>query len=173
MFNLARTPIGGGNGGFTTGQDPRWKVFYAYPYSQDPGYREMLNGLEAEIPVRFIFPDQSPSAVHLLDRIRAQILDSRLAVFDITGWNPNVTLEFGIALGILDQHRRNLWIYLDAAVSPQGVPSDLAGLVQTRYRGFDDLRTRLHQHLSSRFDRPPEMQYGGYRSARASVGRPP
>lgn len=126
----------------------------AYPYSYDDrGYRELLAAQESAFYIRFRFANDTPHAAHIADKVRDLILRSRLSVFDLSGWNPNVALEYGIALGMRLQPSR-IWLLLNTAESSD-VPSDLRGFAQNRYDSIEDLARKLPTWLASRF-RPRE-----------------
>ena len=50
--------------------------------------------------VKFVFADERIQNVHMLEKIRGYIVDSVFGIYDISGWNPNVALELGLALGL-------------------------------------------------------------------------
>jgi hypothetical protein len=78
-------------------------VFVACPYTPVPlvGYREVFRRIEATHPyVKFLFADEKISSDVILDKIVEHTRDSSLCLCHITGWNPNVTMEQGLALGM-------------------------------------------------------------------------
>ena len=76
------------------------QVFVAYSYRlYDPrDYRRAFETVGKAFAVDFIFADEKISSLHILQKIANLIRESQFGVYDITGWNPNVTLELGLAL---------------------------------------------------------------------------
>ena len=79
------------------------KIFVACPYNPEPlpGYREVFRSLERERSyVKFIFSDERIASDMILKKITDDIDQAQLCLCDLTGWNPNVCLEFGVAIGM-------------------------------------------------------------------------
>ena len=78
----------------------RGQVFVAYAYGLYPkdDYRKIYAEIEAEYPVRFIFADEKITNMHIMAKIESYIKGADFSIFDISGWNPNVTLELGFAM---------------------------------------------------------------------------
>src|SRR5215212_6916305 len=78
------------------------QVFVAYSYRLYPtrDYRRVYKNLEKAFGVSFVFADEKISNLHILQKIVNYIRQSRFGIYDISGWNPNVTLELGLALGM-------------------------------------------------------------------------
>lgn len=115
------------------------QVFVAYSYRTYPkaDYRRIFNTLEKEYDVRFIFADEKITNMHIMQKIVSYIRSSDMSLFDISGWNPNVTLELGYAMAT----RKAKW-YI--AVNPKKtrmreVPSDLRGIDRIQYESYDEL----------------------------------
>jgi hypothetical protein len=69
------------------------QIFVAYPYSiPSKDYRRPFTELQESFPVRFTFADEEITNKQILDKIATMVRASRFSLFDITGWNPNVTL---------------------------------------------------------------------------------
>lgn len=100
-----------------------------------------------------VYADDQFQTVHILDKIESLIRSSDLTLFDISGWNPNVTLELGIAWGVEVEviMSFNPSIYQD-----DDAPSDLKGIERIEWDSFDALETRLRavlqQFLAPRVD---------------------
>jgi hypothetical protein len=78
-------------------------VFLAYPYSPPialEDYRAVTKQIEDELPVRLWFFLDELTTNELMRKVWRAILRSNVGVFDISGGNPNVALELGLALGI-------------------------------------------------------------------------
>lgn len=80
------------------------------------------------------------------------IRDSRFNLFDITGWNPNVTLELGIAVG----HRQEYYLLFNPGHDELEVPSDLGGLDRIQYTSYSSLGDGLAKLLLQEFGVPKE-----------------
>jgi hypothetical protein len=137
--------------------DNRAEVFAAYPYRLDAqGYRQTLLSIEAEAHVKFRFVDDDRSAPHIIEKARTLLTRCRAAVFDLSGWNANVSFEFGIAIGFVGMHLNNVYLLLNTTENEEDVPSDLRGLAQLRYASLPDLKSQLSEELRRRFPIPPD-----------------
>ena len=77
-------------------------VAYAYNLYDQRDYRKVYTSLEKAFGVKFIFADEKITNMHILQKIISYIRGSDFSLFDISSWNPNVTLELGIALATSD-----------------------------------------------------------------------
>lgn len=115
------------------------RVFVAHPFSQiKEGYREALARAAQGTDIDLNYADSRIENKHILEKIRTQMADADLCLFDLTDSNPNVTLEFGIAMEA--EHPSIL------AVPEAGGPAviaDLAGWDSIRYASYDDLGNQL------------------------------
>jgi hypothetical protein len=118
------------------------QVFVAYSYKLYPkeDYRRVYKDLEKKFDVTFIFADEKITNMHIMKKIESYMRASDFSIFDISGWNPNVTLELGFAMAAGDN-----W---DIAIDPQRtevneVPSDLRGLDRIQYSSYSDFGSRL------------------------------
>lgn len=70
----------------------RTRVFVACPYSLFPldDYKAAFKEVEKGFAVVFIFGDDEITNDHLLRKVHDQMNGCQLALFDITGRNPNV-----------------------------------------------------------------------------------
>jgi hypothetical protein len=80
-------------------------IFFAFPYSFDDEYRRILIAACHDLHIGHVFGDGSLSSDALLDKMSSAIEACDHAFFDITGFNPNVMMELGIAY----QHKRRLY----------------------------------------------------------------
>src|SRR6185312_10190626 len=63
---------------------------------------------------------------------------------DISGWNPNVTLELGLAYGLNEK----AYIAIDPAKTPvEEVPADLRGIDRIQYSSYSELQSGLERLL--------------------------
>jgi hypothetical protein len=83
-----------------TQRKPR-QIFVAYPYSiPKRDYRRVYTDLAAAFSVTFVFADEKLTGLHVLQKIYTMIRESAFGIYDISGWNPNVTLDLGLAYGM-------------------------------------------------------------------------
>lgn len=134
------------------------KVFVAYPYSiPKADYRRSFTTVGKAFNVTFVYADEKITTLHVLDKIRGYIEECAFGIYDITGWNANVTLELGLALGL------NKPPYI--AFNPKGtdlstVPSDLQGYDRLQYSSYSELEEGLGLILADEFpvERAHEVQ---------------
>lgn len=123
------------------------QIFVAYSYKLYPkdDYRKIYKSLEKAFDVKFIFADEKISSLHILQKIVNYIRESKFSIFDISGWNPNVTLEFGLALGM---NERSFIIVNPEKTTINDVPSDLKGVDRIEYLSYTILEDQLAELLS-------------------------
>lgn len=118
------------------------QVFVAYAYNiyDQRDYRKVYVSLEKAFGVKFIFADEKITNMHILQKIISYIRGSDFSLFDISSWNPNVTLELGIALATSDD-----WYicFNPEQTDVKEVPSDIRGLDRIQYTSFSELEDRL------------------------------
>ena len=128
----------------------RKQVFVAYSYRLYPkeDYRKHFKDLEEKYDVTFIFADEKITNMHIMKKIETYIRGSDFSIFDISGWNPNVTLELGFAMSIGDQW----FIAIDPSkTNVNEVPSDLRGLDRIQYSSYTELASKLTALLEQRY----------------------
>lgn len=140
------------NGGkIMTEQKPLTRsIFVAYSYNlyDKRDYRNVYSQLEKSYNIKFIFADEKITNMHILQKIISYIRSSDFSLFDISGWNPNVTLELGIALAISD----NWYIAFNPEKTvTEEVPSDIKGIDRLQYNSFTDLSEKLAALLEQRY----------------------
>jgi hypothetical protein len=71
------------------------KIFVAYSYQLYPGeeYRACFSRAGKVWGLEFQYADSRISNEQILDKIEQMIRESTFSIFDISDWNPNVTLE--------------------------------------------------------------------------------
>jgi hypothetical protein len=76
------------------------QVFVGCPWKTvRPKYEKAIESLNKKYPLSFVIigRDASQEAEDLLETIKTKLISSSYAIFDATGGNPNVSLEFGFA----------------------------------------------------------------------------
>lgn len=139
----------------STERDPR-QIFVAYPYTLYPAtdYRKVYNGLAKAFGVKFVFADEKITTLHILEKIGGYIRTSRFGIYDISGWNPNVSLELGLAYGL----RAEAYIAFDPQKTPvNDVPADVRGIDRLQYSSYSELGDKLAALLTQEF--PPIREH--------------
>lgn len=117
-------------------------VFVACPYTLFPldDYKSVFKNVEKSYDIDFFFADQEITNQHILGKILQYIKTSDISLFDITGWNPNVALELGIAVGL----ERRYFILLNSRPEyTDDVPSDIRGFDRIQYASNAELEAKL------------------------------
>ena len=126
------------------------QVFLGIPWKTvRPKYEKVADKLRKTFPISFVIVgrDQSQDAEDLLVVIKKRLLTSSHAIFDATGGNANVSLEFGFA----DAHDIPRALYLSVhrasrrASKESWIIADLAGKKQNRYTTVQSLERLLRQ----------------------------
>lgn len=139
----------------TTLQSKSIFVAYAYNLYDKRDYRSVFTALEKTYGVKFLFADEKITNMHILQKIISYIKASDFSLFDISGWNPNVTLELGIALAISDKW----YICFNPEKTPVAeVPSDIKGIDRIQYTSFSELNEKLTVLLEQRYSKVQERQ---------------
>lgn len=130
------------------------QIFVAYSYKLYPkaDYRRVYNELKQAFQVEFVFADEKITNLHILQKIANYIRESRFGIYDISGWNPNVTLELGLAFGLTEKS----FIAIDPSKTDiNEVPSDLRGMDRIQYGSYTELQTGLERLLAQEFPVQP------------------
>jgi hypothetical protein len=123
-------------------------VAYAYNLYDKRDYRKVYTNLEKAYGVQFIFADEKITNMHILQKIISYIRGSDFSLFDISSWNPNVTLELGIALAMSE----SWYICFNPDKTNVGeVPSDIRGIDRIQYTSFTELEDKLTALLEQRY----------------------
>ncbi len=146
------------------------KIFFAFPHRFDqehPNYRVALREACRDQKHDAVFASAVPTAGHVLQHVNECIDDCDAAFFDVTGLNPSVLIELGMAYAegkptfILlnqDEHVRVSKNMLGKqTVEPLEIPADLTGIVRTHYKNTFDLRQSLVRTLEQYFPSKPEV----------------
>jgi hypothetical protein len=122
------------------------KIFVAYPYALPrERYRTALPDRFAGEDVAFFYADERLENDNVLAKICRMMSEADTCMFDISGNNPNVMLELGIALG--EKHPG--FVAVDRA-SVTNIGADVVGWDQLRYDSFDDLAEKLHTFIRNK-----------------------
>lgn len=115
------------------------KVFVAYPwsaYNNREDYKSAFTGLQEELAVEFVFAESRLSERHVLEKIEGMIKEAAFGIYDLTRWNPNVSLEYGYARGL----GRQAFIAFNPTVGEStDVPADIRGYDRIQYESFAEL----------------------------------
>lgn len=136
------------------------QVFVAYPYTLYPtaDYRKPFTELSKAFDVTIVFADEKITTLHILQKIADYIRSSRFGIYDISGWNANVTLELGLAYGLNEK----AYILANPEKHAAGeVPADLRGLDRLQYRSFAELQTSVEKILSQEYPIQPTHDVEG------------
>ena len=133
-------------------KNPR-QIFVAYAYTLYPkaDYRRVYQELARAFQVQFVFADEKITTLHILQKIADYIRGSRFGIYDISGWNANVTLELGLAFGLNEK----AYIAIDPAkTTVSDVPADLRGIDRIQYSSYAELQDRLSALLAQELPVP-------------------
>ena len=137
------------------------QVFVAYAYNlyDTRDYRKVFAALEKSFGIKFIFADEKITNMHILQKIISYIRGSDFALFDISAWNPNVTLELGIALAMSED-----WYicFNPDKTDVKEVPSDIRGLDRIQYTSFSELEDKLSVLLDQWYPRSTRTTVDDY-----------
>lgn len=128
------------------------QIFVAYSYSiyDKRDYRRVFSDLEKDYDIKFIFADEKITNMHIMQKIISYIKTSDFSLFDISGWNPNVTLELGYAMC----HSDKWYIAFNPdKTNLDEVPSDLKGIDRLQYRSFAEFSDKLIALLEQHYPR--------------------
>lgn len=126
------------------------QVFVGLPWKNvRQKYDRIIRELEKKFPLHFtiVGRDDSQDATNLFALIKERIASSSCAVFDATGGNANVSLEYGYAEGI----EVPLFLFLSAHKAAQKnrvenpIISDLVGTRRVEYKTERTLSVELHK----------------------------
>jgi hypothetical protein len=123
------------------------QVFVGLPWKNVRArYQRVLTRLELRFPLHFtiVGKDDGQSAEDLFEIIKTRISESSVGIFDATGGNPNVSLEYGYAEGL--EIDRVIYVSTHkAATSSAGSPiiSDLGGKRRVQYKTEKSLKSHL------------------------------
>lgn len=118
-------------------------IFVAYPwelYEDRTAYKRAYTTSEKALNVKFDFAEQRVSTGTVLEKIVEMIESAALGIYDVSGWNANVTLEYGVAIGLSSKR----FIAFNPALTDAGdVPTDVRGYDRLQYKDLDELSTAV------------------------------
>jgi hypothetical protein len=119
-------------------------IFVAYPWSvQDrDAYKAAYLRLEGPLSARFVFAESEIGDRHVLDKIEQMIRETAFGFYDITGWNANVALEYGIARGV---GRTKIIVNNPTMSDLREVPADIRGIDRINYTSLEELSLGAQQ----------------------------
>jgi hypothetical protein len=137
-------------------------VFVAFPYRPEPleGYRDIFRGIERHFSyANFVFADEHINSDVVLQSIRTKINDCNLCMCDITGWNANVCLELGLAMGLgkrvqLLFKRSKKGFFSRTELSDVDLPVDIRGHGRIEYTDGPSLHAALRSFIQQELRDP-------------------
>lgn len=126
------------------------QVFVGLPWKNiRPKYDRIIGTLEKKYPLHFtiVGRNDSQDAQDLFEIIKQRIASSSYAIFDATGGNANVSLEYGYAEGLEVPRVIFLSAHKAANRSTSSIPiiSDLGGKRRIQYKTEKSLSGELHK----------------------------
>ncbi|MDJ0819779.1 MAG: hypothetical protein QNJ58_26485 [Desulfobacterales bacterium] len=110
------------------------KVFVGATYGRTfKSFREAID----DIPFQFAVAKDFLENVHLLEICKDLIGWADFCLFDVSTWNPNVTLELGLAHGM----NKDYYILCNSR-SSRTVPSDIKGIQRLSYSSYKTVSRR-------------------------------
>lgn len=130
-------------------------VFVGAPFAPASTFAGLKKALD-NVPLEFLFADSSIKTKQLLERVRTGITRADYSLFDITGWNPNVTLELGLAEGLNEDY---YVLFKPGKGAQREPPADLRGLQRITYKTLagmsaDSLEYQLDDLLVKKLTHP-------------------
>lgn len=121
-------------------------VFIACPYDDSKFKFSSFKAELQTLPFVVEFANTTLETKHLLDKIKRLIKAADFSFFDLSMWNPNVSLELGLADGISASY----YILINKKLD-KNVPSDIQGIQRIVYSSLknssDSLRYQLIQYF--------------------------
>jgi hypothetical protein len=110
-------------------------VFVGCPYGKKFKYKEFSKTLD-RLPLAWYYADTSLHTRHLLEILTTYVKAVDYCIFDLSLWNPNVSLELGLTEGLGKEY----YILVNKSQS-KDVPSDVKGMQRIDYsspKGFKE-----------------------------------
>ncbi len=152
------------------------QIFVAYPwalYDDRVAYKRAYTNIERALTVKFVFAEERVTTGTVLEKIIVMIENAAFGIYDVSSWNANVTLEYGVARGL----GSDAYIAFNPdKTDPNDVPSDVRGYDRLQYRDLDELQRAVEdlvvQVLGTGTHTPDPMEEERQRVLRAIGERP-
>lgn len=140
------------------------KIFIGCPWKTiRPKYLKIVSSLEHKYPIHFILigRENDQRAEELFGIIKKSLFSSTFAIFDVTGGNANVSLEYGLADGAKIDRALYLNVHGHNSKSKDSKDSaiiaDLAGQRRRQWKNESSLKKLLNEfsknhNFSKRFE---------------------
>ncbi|HWY85752.1 MAG TPA: hypothetical protein VNX28_03455 [Gemmataceae bacterium] len=136
-------------------------VFFAYPFTPpipQEDYKAVLKELQDELALRLWYFLDEVTTQELMRKIWRAILQADLCIFDISGGNPNVALELGLAAAI---GKSCITLLKNGAANPLG-SADLGYSERVEYTSRENLKDKLKGLLTSKSSALRKLRDLGY-----------
>ncbi len=110
-------------------------VFVGHPFGQNFP-KQRFRRIFQELPLVVQYGNTDIQTRHLLSIMKSNISKADFSMFDLSDWNPNVSLELGLAEGLKRAALKPYYILLNTRRSKE-VPSDIRGLQRLEYTSYD------------------------------------
>mgnify|MGYP001589022757 CR=1 FL=1 len=87
-------------------------VFVGHPFGNRFATKKFRT-LFVELPFRVIYGNTDVQTQHLLTIMKTNIKKSDFSIFDLSDWNPNVSMELGLAEGLKKRPMKPYYILLN------------------------------------------------------------
>ncbi|QAT17486.1 hypothetical protein BU251_07045 [Candidatus Velamenicoccus archaeovorus] len=89
-----------------------------------------------DLPFNVVYANTDIETKHLLQILKKHINEADYSIFDLSSWNPNVTLELGLSEGIRKISNKKYYILLNTKRALE-VPADIRGIQRLEYSRYD------------------------------------
>jgi nucleoside 2-deoxyribosyltransferase len=123
-------------------------VFMGYPFTPPlpaDDYRAVVAELQEELPVRFWYFLDEITTAEMMRKIWRAMLRADVAIFDVSGGNPNVAFELGLAVG---DNKKCMTILKTGEPNPLG-SADLGYAERAEYTSAATLKDKLREIVTS------------------------
>ncbi len=110
-------------------------VFIGHPFAGRFPVKKFRK-LFKDLPFQVIYGNTDLQSKHLLTIMKGNIRRADFSIFDLSGWNPNVALELGLAESLKKKPAKDYYIVLNTRRSTE-VPSDVRGIQRLEYTSYD------------------------------------
>ena len=117
-------------------------VFLACPYDEKKfKFGQFKRELDL-LPMQVVLANTTLETTHLLDKIKRLIKSVDFSFFDLSMWNPNVSLELGVAAGLT----KDYYILVNSKLE-KDVPSDIKGIQRIQYSKLNGASDGLQEQI--------------------------